>query len=252
MSARTRVVLALAVLIAISLPDSAAAQSDTTPPQIMSLTISPTEVDASSSSVDVTVTAVITDDLSGVCSYGDPCGSTVAPSAAQLYSPTGSQYVEADLQLVSGDTYSDTATFPQYAEEGVWKDWSIYLSDKAGNYTFIHEDDLISAGINQAVGVDPFNASYSRTVSLKLTSTKAAGTVHSDVESSCFWFVPVILERKTQSGWKKVGSTLSLYNGFYRIRVHKPGRYRVTATEFGIGTPTVTTCSKASASSKLS
>lgn len=156
------------------------------------------------------------------------------------------------MQFVSGDTYSDTATFAQYAEQGVWKDWSLYLSDKAGNFVRLDEYDLISAGVNQAVGVDPFDSSYTRTVSIKLRATSASGYVDAATESSCSWFVPVLLERKTSSGWKRAGATLSLYDGYYKLRIKKTGKYRASATEFGLGTPTLTTCSKASATHRIS
>jgi hypothetical protein len=253
MPAWSRIGLALAALLLFSVPLPAAAQSDTTPPHLVSLSVSPNEIDASSSSVDIVITAVITDDLSGLSYEGDSTTGDYT-SAAQLYSPSGNQFVTGCpcFMLVSGDTYTQTLSFPQYAEEGIWKDWSFFLADEAGNWVYVYDNNLMAAGINQAVGVDPFDPSYSRTISLKLSKTTATGYVDADLASSCFWFVPVLLERKTSSGWKRAGSTLSLYDGYYKFRIKKAGKYRATATEFGLGTPTLTTCSKASATHRSS
>jgi hypothetical protein len=249
---RSYAVLSLLVLLAVlatSMP--AAAVSDTTPPQLVSLSVTPNQVDASNSDQLVTVSANITDDLSGVCAQGDSCPA--GTSQVQLFSPSGQQQaVTGFFAIVSGDSYTATVTLKQYAEEGIWKDWHVWLFDKAGNYVVLDEYDLLRLGTNVAVGVGTFDASYPRTISLRLSRTKASGYVQSDVPSTCFWFIPVLLERRTSSGWKKAGSTLSLYDGYYRVRINKPGKYRATATEFGIGSPTLTTCSKVSAVGRLS
>jgi hypothetical protein len=229
----------------------AAAQSDTTPPRLVSLSVSPNTVDASSAMTSFTVTAVITDDLSGVSYEGDSTPSDVASFAA-LYSPSGNQYVIGCpcFSHTAGDTYTQTLTVPQYAEEGIWRDWSIYLQDEAGNWTRVYEDAMLLSGINAAVGVTSYDTSYSRTITLNLSSRRASGNVHATLASTCFWFVPVSVEKRTASGWKKVRSTLAAYDGHYSVRIRTPGKYRATATEFAIGTPTITTCSKASAVKK--
>jgi hypothetical protein len=195
------------------------------------------------------VTAVITDDLSGVCPDGD---TTCLHATSSIRSASADQSVLLSYPVaVSGDTYTLSGTIPQYAEEGIWKDWSIQLTDRAGNMMVLGEADLLVRGINAAIGVGTIESAYSRTISLKLTRRRASGYVHSDVASTCFWYVPVVVERKTSSGWKKVRLTLADYQGHYSFRIRKVGRYRATATQFDLGTPTVTTCSKASVRKRL-
>jgi hypothetical protein len=238
---------ALLALLGASTP--AAAQEDTTPPTLVSLSVSPTVVDVSSSAQTVTVTAVITDDLSGVCADGD---STCTHATSSIRSPSAEQSVLLGYPVaVSGDTYTLSGTIPQYAEEGIWKDWSIQLTDKAGNMVVLDEADLLALGINAAVGVGSFDATYARTISLFLSRRRASGFVDSDTQSTCFWYVPVTVERKTASGWRTVRSTIADHLGFYSVRIRKFGRYRATATAFDLGTPTITTCERAAARKRL-
>ena len=199
--------------------------------------MSPTQVDAASGPQEVTVTAVITDDLSGVS----------LESAVELYSPSVAQWTYGFFNQVSGDTYAATIPIAQYAEQGIWRDWIIELVDNAGNYAVLNEYDLMTRDISMAVGVGSLDAAYARVITLRLTNKKAYGDLTAELESSCFWFVPVLLERKTSSGWKRAGSTLTSYDGTYKIRIGKDGRYRATAAEIGLGTPTLTTCSRAAA-----
>lgn len=151
----------------------------------------------------------------------------------------------------SGDTYTFSATILQFAEEGIWRDWSIQLTDKAGNMVVLDEADLLILGVNAAVGVGTIESSFSRTITLRLTRRRASGYVRSDLASTCFWFVPVNVQRKTSSGWKKVRSTLADYQGYYSVRIRKAGRYRAIATTFGLGTPLITTCAAATARRRL-
>lgn len=214
----------------------AQAQSDTTPPSIHSVTVSPTEVDASTSSQSVTVTAVITDDLSGVSTN----------SNVEVYSPSGNQWTYGFFNLVSGDTYSTTIVIPQFAESGVWRDWYFYLEDNVSNLAVVDEYELLVAGINVAVGVDPFEDSSGRTMSLRVGKTRVSAYLDSSLTSTCFWYVPIKIERRTRSGWKQVGAGLTSFQGGFSLHVRKSGKFRATAAEFAIGTPTVTTCTRVS------
>ena len=113
----------------------AAAQLDIAPPELVSFSVEPTQIDASSSSVAVVVTAVITDNLSGLSYEGDgtPDGYT---SNASISSPALDQIVIGCpcFTRVSGDTYTQTLTFPQGAEAGIWKDWNLYLGGSGGQH----------------------------------------------------------------------------------------------------------------------
>lgn len=222
----------------------AQAQSDTTPPQLVSLSVTPNQVDVSSGAQSVTVSAVITDDISGVCADGD---SSCTHATSSVASPSGQQRVLLGyFTLVSGDSYTAEAMFPQFAEEGIWKDWSIQLTDRAGNLVVLGEFDLLSQGINAAVGVGSLEESYARSVSLRVRRTRASGRVSAPLESTCFWFVPVTLQRRTASGWRQVGTMLSSYQGGFSFHIRREGKYRAIATSFGIGTPNLTTCTQAS------
>jgi hypothetical protein len=148
---------------------------------------------------------------------------------------------------VSGNTYTATMSFPQFSEEGVWRDWLVSLCDKTGNCVDLDTYDLLHRGINAAVGVGVVQTAYSRTVGLRLRRRAAIGWVDSSTASSCWWYVPVMLQRRSVSGWKKIGQTVADFNGNFRFRTRGiPGRYKATAITFGVGTPTVTTCSAAS------
>jgi hypothetical protein len=219
----------------------ASAVSDTTPPSLVSVTVSPGAIDVSNSSQDITITAVITDDLSGVST----------DSNVEVDSPSGDQGWYEYFDLISGDTYSATITIPRYSEAGIWRDWYFELWDNAANSTVFDGYELLQQGINIAFGVQDFADSYSRNISLKLSRTRAAGYVNATLASACFWYIPVTLERKTASGWRKIGTQLSSFMGHYSFHIRKAGKYRTTAEEFPLGTPTVTTCLKASIHSSI-
>jgi hypothetical protein len=223
------VLISIGAILLSELP--AAAQVDTAPPQLVSISISPTTINTSGSAQEVAVTAVITDDLSGVSGDSSLCADGCLNSYDWFTN-------------VSGDTYTATIFWSQYSggQGGIFRDWLIYLVDNAGNDTYIDVRDLYYKGINLAVGVNAFDQSYPRIVSLRLTRRRASGYVDASDASNCWWFVPVKLERKTRSGWRKVGSTLSGWSGGFSFHITKTGKYRATATEYGLGTPTVTTC----------
>lgn len=214
---------------------AAQAQSDTTPPQLVSFTATPTQVDPSSASQTVTVSAVIRDDLSGVSSE----------SNVEIYSPSTNQWTYGFFDQVSGDTWVTTLTIPQFAENGIWRDWRFFLEDSATNLAVVDEYDLLRAGMNVAFGVGSYESSYARSISLRLGRSTASGRVSAALESTCFWFVPVRLQRRTAAGWRQVGTTLSSYRGAFSFKIKREGRYRATATSFGIGTPSLTTCANA-------
>lgn len=240
---RTRVALrfllvtlsSLILLVSSSAP--ASAQTDTTPPQLVSFSIAPDIVDDTTNQT-VTVNAVITDDSSGV--WED--------TQVQLLSPSGDEEVYAFFEPNGVDSYMAVLTIPAFSEAGIWKDWNIWLIDNYDNEVLLEYDDLLARGLNLAVAVGSYDTSYPRSVSLKVRGTRASGVVESDPASTCSWFVPVSLQRKTKTGWRKVDTTLSHYQGDFSFYINQPKKvpYRAIAAEFGIGTPSLTTCEKAS------
>ena len=132
-----------------SLDQGNISEEDTSPPEIHSLSFSPSTVDTSSSEQHIVVTAHITDDLAGVAGYS----YSSSQSQILFYSPSQSQSVVAMLsegQLMSGDskdgTYSYQMVVPQHSEAGQWKVEYLYLVDNVGNQNYIYENDLIAAG----------------------------------------------------------------------------------------------------------
>jgi hypothetical protein len=203
------------------------------------MTVSPTIVETSSSDAVVTVRAVVTDDLSGVVedevficmTYWDTCYAS---------------------DFVGGDTYQISIVYPQYSGSGVDREFSIEFRDRVGNTVYLSPVGLLEQGFNLAVGLNDFSTSYPRTVSLDLTKKKARGVVddHSD-EVACSGRTPVTLERKARTGWRVIATAMSAPDGSWKFPIQQPGRYRITAPAFGLGTPTVTTCGQATESGRI-
>jgi len=107
---------------------AASQAADTTPPMLISISVSPTSVDVSGGSSDITVTVHLTDDSSGVASWST---TFVSPSGLQ------SLTVEASPGLVTGSltdgTFSGMKTLPQGSEQGAWTASTLTATDVAGN-----------------------------------------------------------------------------------------------------------------------
>lgn len=237
--------LALSFFVAVAADVSpASAGSDTTPPRLITLSVSPSQLDTSGGKEIVIVTIVATDDLSGLCIPADGC----AAGFVSLRSPSLEQSaVPTPFQRSSSNTYRATLTFAPNSEEGVWMSWAVYLADNAGNELYLEEGELLDRGINVAVGVGSFATSQSRTIGLQINTIRALGKVLGDAGTTCEAWVPVLLERKAPSGWQRVWQTHTRQGGGFSIkRDFKPGKYRATALELGVGTPTLTTCERVS------
>jgi len=112
---------------------------DTEPPDVLSFDFDPKTVDTSTSSQEITATARLTDDLSGVTD-GDIGSKGVSPSQARFQSPSGNQISDVlfvpPSDLISGDgfdgTYQSKMTLPKYSEQGTWKLQSFLLVDDVG------------------------------------------------------------------------------------------------------------------------
>jgi len=122
---------------------------DTTPPELVEFSYTPTTIDVSAGSQEVTFTLRITDDISGVSQ-----ASWVA------YSPSGLQYRGAwvdEWSRISGNeidgVYEQTVEFPQYSEAGTWHLIHVELRDIVGNYIKISENELIDKGFETEIVV---------------------------------------------------------------------------------------------------
>ena len=152
-SVRRSVVAALAVgvVFAASLVTGNAARSDastdTTPPALAGLVISPTTVDTSNGPVTISVEAHVTDDT------GLSIGGRVGLSQIVVTGPGGQQTATAYLsqaQRVSGTAldgvYDTTLVLPWHAEPGNWNA-SVTLIDIAANTRTLTASDLAGAGL---------------------------------------------------------------------------------------------------------
>ncbi len=115
---------------------------DTTPPQVVSLTVNPSSVNTSSGAQSVTVAVHATDNLSGV-------------SAIEVNLSNGSQWITAPAALAAGGTklngtWEATLTLPQYSAEGKYA-LSVGAIDNVGNHHTYSEQELETLGFPGAV-----------------------------------------------------------------------------------------------------
>jgi hypothetical protein len=232
---------ALLAIVALAVP--ANAQDDTTPPKLQALSISSNVIDTSSGPQVVTVTATVTDDLSGVQSVG-----------LGFVAPSGSADVLANLILATGDTYVGDATFPQFSPQGIWTIGWVSFRDNAGNNGFDTNAELQQRGINVVIGNGSLLTAYPREISDMNRPTKksVSGKVSADVRA-CEEGTPVRLQRKRSTGWKTIEETWLEFHrfDFNHLSLKTGARYRVYVPAFGLGTPVLTTCGKAAQKFKL-
>jgi hypothetical protein len=133
---------------------------DTQPPVLTSFTFSPTSINTTTSSATVTVTAQVTDNLSGVSSVD-----------MQFNSP-GNQIVGCGLNLISGTnlngTYQCVLTFPQYSVPGTWTVYDVFVYDNADNDQGYDASQLTALGFPTQLIVDS-----STTVTLASSDSRA-------------------------------------------------------------------------------
>jgi len=169
-------------LIALGFPTQLQVTSnqDTQPPVLTSFTFSPMAVNTTTSSATVTVTAQITDNLSGV-RYGD----------AYFVSPSGAQSVGCDMGLVSGTdltgTWQCSFTVPAYSEAGTWTVNYAFAVDNVGNEAFYYASNLTALGFPTQLIVDSATtvtlassntrAPYGQPITFKATVTSSNGNI---------------------------------------------------------------------------
>jgi hypothetical protein len=112
---------------------------DTQPPTLTNFTFSPLLVNTTTAPATVSVTAQVTDNLSGVEEVFD-----------YFTSPSGTQYARANLSLSSGTslngTWTGTTIIPAYSEGGTWTVSYVYVGDNVGNYQEYYTDQLQAVG----------------------------------------------------------------------------------------------------------
>jgi len=152
--------------------------SDTQPPTLTSFTFSPMAIDTTTTSASVTVTAQVTDNLSGVS------GVTV-----QFLSPSENQEQQCGLNLVSGTnlngTYQCVIVVPAFSEAGTWTVSNVFVVDKTGNLQFYFTSDLQALGFPTQLIVDSTTtvvlassanpSTYTQPVTFTATATSTNG-----------------------------------------------------------------------------
>lgn len=122
---------------------------DTTPPVVTSFSFTPTVVNTTTGSATVTVTAQITDNLSGV--GGDGAG-------VLFLSPSGTQRFGCNMTLISGTdlngTWQCTATAAAFSEAGTWTVSYVFAYDNVGNEQLYYSSQLQSLGFPVQLVVD--------------------------------------------------------------------------------------------------
>lgn len=144
-----RLVLAVAALLVAA--TGVHAQSDTTPPALVTLSFTPAKVDTTNGDQHVDVRARITDNLSGFQS-----GCFYFRSPSQLQGQTVCVYDEPGYQQ-SGDEldgeYRGVLTLQPFVEAGTWVLYQVILYDDAGNGDLIAEGALVAAGFPTTIEV---------------------------------------------------------------------------------------------------
>ena len=175
-SGSTKTFLAVVFTLIVSAYGSA---SDTQPPVLTSFTFSPTAVDTTTTSASVTVTAQVTDNLSGVSGV-----------SLQFLSPSGNQEQQCGLNLVSGTnlngTYQCVLVMPAFSEAGTWNVSDVFVVDKTGNLQFYFTSDLQALGFPTQLIVDSTTtvilassanpSEYAQPVTFTATASSTNGT----------------------------------------------------------------------------
>jgi hypothetical protein len=156
---KTNALLCAAAFLIVMSVSAASEMSDTTPPQLASLAISPTFVDTSSGSQEIILTIRLTDDLSGVAP-----GWTFSPifASAQFRSPVGGLDRPGTLGVsfrgrVSGNeldgVYTGALIVPRFSHAGNWTLEWFQITDAVGNRRNMSYAELHSLGFPTRITV---------------------------------------------------------------------------------------------------
>ena len=145
------------LMLVLYLVTHAACAADTAPPNILSLDFNPKAINTATSSQEITFTARLTDDQSGVDHFW-----------IHLRSPSGNQhqylYMDSSSRI-SGNgldgTYQNKVSIPQFSEQGIWQIEFIELYDAVGNSLFPSKSELASKGFPTEFRNSPISGGFS-------------------------------------------------------------------------------------------
>ena len=230
--------LCVGVLAVSALLDVVRATQDTVPPSLVSLAISPGQVDVSNSAATITVTARITDNLSG--NAGESYSSS--PSQIRFRSPSGSQFVDALLsgtERVSGTArdgrYRYKMTIPKHAESGKWTIESVLLVDQVGNMKRENESFLAKRKLPRSFVVKPV-------LQVRCPDEVTASSVivvlymKSNVPVTLFEYRLKDPRRKNYGKWNvvKLVQRKKVQSYRYRLFLAKPGQWDFQVRAFDV------------------
>src|SRR5262245_27749791 len=137
--ASSMLLVALMIFYLLPLTIVLAQEVDTTPPQLVDFSFSPTSIDVSASPQTITATFRVTDNLTGTANV-----------QVQFRSPSGGQFQSINGLLETGNRqdgiFRGSLSFPRFSENGMWTVLNVFLSDFAGNFTSINTAVLQARG----------------------------------------------------------------------------------------------------------
>ena len=207
---RVRLLIALSVVLfaaLLAIAEPAMAADDTTPPQILSFSLAPAEVNTDAADQTVTATMRLTDDQAGVSSTDD-AGVSSLRLQIQLNPLIGTQSVMSAPRRISGTdrdgVYTATLTLPRGSKEGMWTLVCLNLPDKLGNYVQLTSDDLSALFPTAGVLVANTAAAQQVTIDRQWTLSAAdcsvafpAGTVVTRADDGRFAFYQMTAQEFT-------------------------------------------------------
>ena len=128
--------------------------SDVTPPNLISFDFDPKTINTATSSQQISFTAHITDDLSGLsCREISDNVFMCGGGHASFRSPSGQQNAQVSFSpqdRVSGNdldgVYSSKLTLPKYSEQGTWTLEHFSIQDSVGNSRELSSDEMAALG----------------------------------------------------------------------------------------------------------
>jgi hypothetical protein len=202
---RIRIVAGImCALLAIASARPARAQCDTVPPNLTAFNFSPTSVDTTTSSQNVTCNMTLGDATSGVASARCQLRFMINPSQARH------AYFCTTTAGTAG-VYSCVVTLPRYADagDGQWKVW-VDSTDNVGNTRLWKDTDLASQGFptDLAVTSDP-DVVYPDITALSITPTAV------DVSTGARTLTCTMTLTDAKSGVAEARCFLNIGNAYY-------------------------------------
>jgi hypothetical protein len=173
--------------------------TDSTPPALTALSLSPLSVNAGAGSAPISGTVTASD-----------AGSGVRQAVVALFSPTGQQRVDCTTAVYAAGTAPAampcTGLFPQYSESGAWEVRFVEVSDHAGNTATVMKATLSQMGAPVTVNVS--GAPPPQPPSGLAFQYVAGGPTPPGLQAQFFGSTrPWVLEKETGASWVQLNVT---------------------------------------------